>query len=328
MIRIHLTPDDLVNMRFAYRPLLEIAFSYRVLTNPPLQGPHRRWVEEARRALYDVDLPYLAALVSPTSPVIPHFLTPTPRTNSTSIEDDLAELMATPHDLIRKYTRELVSEDGDSEIRQFFIVHPREAMECLAEELRLYWQRALAQHRSRMLSIKEGDVLYRARTLALNGAGALLKDLHPAFSYQNNTIQIRRSPGSRYDDKDFQLNGQGLQLVPCVFASEARLQIVPEWPPRISYPVRGGGLWWHKPPGHSLELALGAGRASVLQALVIPATTGELAHRLMVTSGAVSQQLERLKRAGLVEAHRSGKRVYYQLTRRGEELISLFERIL
>jgi DNA-binding MarR family transcriptional regulator len=66
----------------------------------------------------------------------------------------------------------------------------------------------------------------------------------------------------------------------------------------------------------------------VLQALTVPASTSELAHRLMVTSGAVSQHLDRLKHAGLVEAHRSGRRVYYQLTRRGEELILLFERIL
>jgi DNA-binding MarR family transcriptional regulator len=52
-----------------------------------------------------------------------------------------------------------------------------------------------------------------------------------------------------------------------------------------------------------------------------------MAHRLSLTSGAISQQLDRLKRAGLVESHRSGKRVYYRLTRRGEDLIALFERM-
>jgi DNA-binding MarR family transcriptional regulator len=61
--------------------------------------------------------------------------------------------------------------------------------------------------------------------------------------------------------------------------------------------------------------------------MMTPATTGEIARQLGLTSGAVSQQLERLKQAGLVEPHRTGKRVYYQLTRRGEELIGLFERI-
>jgi hypothetical protein len=328
MITIHLTPDDLVNMRFAYRPLLELAFSYRVFANPSLQAPHRRWVEEARHALHDMAFPYLEALVTPSGRFIPHFLTPTPLTNSVDVENDLAELLATPDALVQKYVGQLIEEEGDSEMRRYFMAHPHEALECLVEELRFYWQRALARHGSRMLSIKEGDILYRARILALNGTGSLFSDLHPSFAYKAGRIEIQRSAPSCKDQSEFRLDGRGLQLVPAVFASECRMQMASEWRPRLSYPVRGAGLWWQKPPSQSLELALGTGRASVLQALVIPASTGELAHRLMLTSGAVSQHLDRLKQAGLVEAHRSGRRVYYHLTRRGEELIALFERTL
>jgi DNA-binding transcriptional ArsR family regulator len=74
-------------------------------------------------------------------------------------------------------------------------------------------------------------------------------------------------------------------------------------------------------------MALGAGRARVLETLRTPASTGEIAQKLGVSSGAVSQILSRLAQADLVESHRVGKRVYYHLTRRGEELIVLFERI-
>jgi DNA-binding transcriptional ArsR family regulator len=247
--------------------------------------------------------------------------------NSVNIEDDLAELTATPDALVRKYVQELIEEDGDTQHRQDFMVSPRQTVRHLAEELRLFWQRTLAPYRSRMVSIKETDVLYRARILALDGPGSLFKDLHPGMSYQDSQLAIQANPRSRHADAEFRLNGEGFQLVPTVFGTECRLQIVPEWRPRLSYPVRGGGLLYQKPPSQSLELALGAGRASVLQALTTPASTSELAYRLMVTSSAVSQQLDRLKRAGLVEARRSGKRVYYQLTQRGEALIALFERI-
>jgi hypothetical protein len=36
-------------MRFAYRPILEIPLSYRVLKNPEYQPPYHKWVEEACR---------------------------------------------------------------------------------------------------------------------------------------------------------------------------------------------------------------------------------------------------------------------------------------
>jgi DNA-binding transcriptional ArsR family regulator len=194
--------------------------------------------------------------------------------------------------------------------------------------MRLYWQRTLAYYWSRMISILEGDVLYRGRVLALDGPGTLFEGLHPTVSYQPHRLQIKRFCQRVHPDHKVSLDGNGIQLVPTIFAVKCMWLVVPHWRPALSYQVRGGGLWCQTPPSRSLEMALGAGRASVLQTLVNPSSTGELAHRLMITSGAVSQQLDRLKQAGLVEAHRSGKRVYYQLTKRGEELISLFDRIV
>jgi hypothetical protein len=57
MIAIQLSSDDLVKMRFAYRPLQEIADSFRVLANPAFQGLYGNWVEEAQRAVYGVEFP-------------------------------------------------------------------------------------------------------------------------------------------------------------------------------------------------------------------------------------------------------------------------------
>ena len=74
-----------------------------------------------------------------------------------------------------------------------------------------------------------------------------------------------------------------------------------------------------------LETLDDAGRASVLAELInTPATTTELAHHLHLTAGAVSQHLSLLQRAGLVNPQRSGKRVYYQLSPKGSDLLRLF----
>jgi DNA-binding transcriptional ArsR family regulator len=329
MITIHVTPDDLVNMRFAYSPLVEIAHSYRVLINPALHGPHHHWVEEACRAIYDLPLPYLEALIPRWRGCFPNFLLPSPRGNRVNLEDEIGQILITPDEQVRVDVQKLIEADGDTAMRQHFMSHPRKAVRQVIEELRVYWQHALAHYWSRMVSIKERDVLYRGRILALDGPHKLFENLHPTISCQSRQINIEPVPLTANGDGVVTLSGDGIQLVPIVITGCGRcFKSVQSGPSSLAYSVRGAGLWGAKPPSLSLELALGAGRAQVLQALVIPASTGELACRLLLTSGAVSQQLDRLKQAGLVEAYRSGKRMYYQLTRRGEELIALFERIL
>jgi DNA-binding transcriptional ArsR family regulator len=249
--------------------------------------------------------------------------------NRLHLEDDLADLLALPDDLIRRHVQELIDYDGDSAMRQFFVTHPRAALECLVEDIRLYWDRALKHRWSQMIATLEGDVLYRGRLMALEGPEALLPDLHSTISYQDSEIRINASCNHKTIFEVHQLQGEGIQLVPTIFTGCGRAyQVSPNWRPMIVYSARGVGIYNRETRASKpLELALGAGRASVLLALRNPASTGELARRLTVTSGAVSQQLDRLKQAGLVEAHRSGKRVYYRLTQHGEELIALFERM-
>jgi DNA-binding transcriptional ArsR family regulator len=195
--------------------------------------------------------------------------------------------------------------------------------------MRLYWRRTLQHQWSQMIAVLEGDLLYRGRLLALDGPDALLPDLHDSITYQHSKIHIGPVCDHKICPQQVALAGDGIQLVPTIFTGCGRmLQVTPEWHPMIVYGARGVGLYNRETrAAQPLELALGAGRARVLQGLRNPSTTGEMAHRLGLTSGAVSQQLERLKRAGLVEPHRNGKRVYYQLTQRGEELIALFERM-
>jgi DNA-binding transcriptional ArsR family regulator len=326
MITIHMTQDDLVGMRFAYRPLLEIPLSFRVLQNPAFQSPFLRWVDEAFYAVHDLDLPYLNALVMPTG-YIPDFITPTPLSSRVSIEDDFADILATPDEVIRQDILTLIREHGDSEIRRYFLAHPREAVFCLVEEMREYWHRVLAHYWSRMVSSLEGDVLYRGRTLALEGPGPVFEDLHGTISYQKAELQLKPICQCLHADVEFQLNGDGLQLVPTIFRGCGRMFLLtPGWQPMLAYGVRGSGLWHRAapPPSQSLELALGTGRARVLQVLITPSTTSEVAHKLRISSATASQHLSRLTKAGLSIPRRSGRRVYYQLTERGEHLIALF----
>jgi DNA-binding transcriptional ArsR family regulator len=326
LITIDVTPTDLVNMRFGYSPMMELLNSYCLLSKPERQAPLRRWVEEASQAISGVNLPYLRTIGT-----IPHytpdFLTPTPETTITDIEEEFARLRSVPIETIRKNMAFSIQLAGESEMLLQFMVYPREMIECLIEEMRLYWQMTLSHHWSHMMSVLDGDVLYRARSLALEGTNALFSSLHPELKLHENQLTYTGWDSPVQVNPHMTLRGTGVQLVPEIFAHKFTWQIEPEWHPMLIYKARGTGLWWMKnseTPSHSLEIALGAGRARVLQMLARPASTGEIARSLDITSGAASQHLSRLQEAGLTEPHRSGKRVYYRLTQRGEKLLALF----
>ncbi|WP_019587717.1 ArsR/SmtB family transcription factor [Deinococcus apachensis] len=95
----------------------------------------------------------------------------------------------------------------------------------------------------------------------------------------------------------------------------------------IVYPARGAFRLWQE--RHAAEdavrMLLGHGRAVLLRELAVPTTTSELARRLGVTPGAVSQQVSDLRRIGVVTDQRSGRLVHHALSARGEALLSLLE---
>ena len=329
-IKIQVTPDDLLDTRFAYNPLVELTISFCLLMKPALHSRYQRWVDDALRALHDVELPFMSALIVPGSHYVPDFLTPTPTLIQLNIEYEIEQMLNAPDEIIHASIQRLIEHQGESEIRLYFLTHTREALYCLAQELRVYWRRALEPHWNRLTAILDGDVLYHARRMALEGPEKMLADMHPRLSYADNAIEIETSDRKHaclvLDKHDLQ--GEGLQLVPSIFAGKGLLwQVVPEWHPMIIYMARGVGLWQQDLPDRnpSLEIALGEGRARVLQQLTTPANTGEIARKLHITAGAASQHLSRLNQAGLVEPHRNGRRVYYHLTDRGAQLLLLFD---
>lgn len=179
--------------------------------------------------------------------------------------------------------------------------------------------------------IVENDVLYRARQLALYGAADMLNGLHPQIGYEDGQIILRKPPKTSptCGCGDFtDISGRGFLLVPAVFSfPKVYWQTGKDYLPMFIYGARGTGLWHYaKPedPEEALQIALGVARARVLYALEIPRSTGELAYLLDITSGAVSQHLSKMSQAGLVESSRSGKRVFYRLSPRGQQLIEVF----
>jgi DNA-binding transcriptional ArsR family regulator len=143
---------------------------------------------------------------------------------------------------------------------------------------------------------------------------------------------VRYRDGLPEIEKPFQIegvvaDGRGILLVPCAFAWPRLYAVIEEpWQPSLVYVPRGAAKLWVSSRSDvegALVEVLGFGRASVLKGLIIPRTT-ELARQLGLSPGTTSEHLSRLRKAGLAEPHRSGRSVFYRLSRKGEQLLGLF----
>jgi DNA-binding transcriptional ArsR family regulator len=328
VLTIRLSPEDLSRVRFAFSPLWETVASFRVLLDPGRHALHLPWAEQTRGKLGKLDLAPLYALVRPDG-YLPDFLAPPPTTPLPAFEDEMARLSETPVATVVREVEYLKS-SGDGvgphreRLLESYLTNPMASLGRLAESLLRYHEVAVAPHWPRLRVLLEGDVLKRAQALAFGGPQALFDDLHPSVRYRDGLLEVK---------KPFQIEGvtpggRGILLVPCAFAWPKLYAIIEApWQPSLVYAPKGAAKLWVSSPSQvedALVAALGLGRASVLKGLAIPRTTTELARQLGASPGTTSEHLSRLRRAGLVEPHRSGRSVFYRLSREGEQLLELF----
>jgi len=319
VIELLLDADDVSHTRLAFSPLWEAVYSVRALQAPARRAVHLPWVRQTReliRQLPDRDL--LQALVPPRG-YLPDFLSPPPASPLPSLAAELAELRSTPsarvrNDLERAYPRGLPPVLADLHAR------PRSHLRRISDVIDAYADLALLPHWPRIRDLLEGDIRYRSLALARGGPHELFADLHPRISWTGEALRIEAHHQQRRV-----LAGEGVLLVPSAFGWPDVLVIsATGLQPTVFYPVRGIALLWEtqaEPGPEPLRALIGPTRAQVLQQTASPASTVELARRLGVTAGNISQHLGVLRRAGLVTGHRSGPVVLYARTELGDELI-------
>ncbi|WP_261808732.1 winged helix-turn-helix domain-containing protein [Nonomuraea sp. C10] len=318
-LELTFTAQDAANVRFAASPLWEVVASVRVVKDPAAHAVLKPWAERVRRRLADVDWRLLSDLVPVPTISIVGFVCPPPSTSVPDLEVELAGMAA---------MAPLVQEGLDvwdgprTRALQELYADPVGGLERLAEEIRSYWQAAIAPYWPRVRALLEGDVLYRARLLAEGGLRRMLSDLDPAVTWEGETLRLPKTvcEGVR------PLGGLGLLLVPSVFTWPRVFSITtPPWQPTIRYPPRGvATLWEHREsdPPQALAAVLGRTRTRLLAELDQPASTRELAARLDLSEPGANQHLTALRRAGLASAHRTGRYVLYARTAVAETLLA------
>ncbi|MGW2372123.1 DUF5937 family protein [Kitasatospora sp. NPDC001683] len=313
-VEIRLSAAEVARVRFAVSPLAETVLGVRTALGVGGHGVHRPWVRETQAVLAgEAQLPLLRVLLEGC---LPSFLFPVPQERLPSFEAELAGLRAAdPAWVAAECAAALGPRLGE-------LPGPAVLLERVCGALERCHGRLVAPHWGRMRAVLEADLGRRAVALVDGGVEGLFAQLHGDVVWREGELVVhgRRRSGSMWT---VEAGGHGLVLMPSVFGwPEVIVDYAPRAAASIRYPASGVGLLWEQPRPTSAGLAavLGRTRAALLAELAEPLSTPDLAARLGVTAGAVSQHLGALRGAGLVTTCRTGRTAVHLRTRTGTAL--------
>jgi hypothetical protein len=316
VIRYRFGQDDLLRTRFAIAPLMELIGAFYVLRQPERYVVHRRWVEWAAPRMRHLDLALLDAAAPFGGSYWPVFLSPPPQVPHPTIEAELARVRETPPDAAAAEIRCRYPDRVPPAARPF-VDDPARALRELVRQMRALWDAALAPRWVTISALLESEIAGRARSLVTVGSRAAFADLHPSVGWEAGCLCVQPTAKAA---AEVDLAGRGLILIPSAFTwPKVWPRTDPPWDPALVYPPAGiGNLWTSgRSEDAALDSLIGPRRSRILRELDRPAATLELARRMGVSAGGVSDHLSVLRRAGLVTRHREGRRVVYARTSSG-----------
>ena len=322
-IRIQLGAVDLARVRFAISPAYETVMALSTLRAPGEHPVHLPWTTWARGQLGGVpDLKLLDALLAYHAK--PASLMPTPDVRMPDMAAELRRIRAASARRIRADIDFLTRHDvRPPRVLRDIHADPDAFLPRIVTALQAAHRAVIEPHWARMSRVLEADIAYRAGILAEQGAHAVFAGLHREVAFQEGELIVQGARGPS-NPQTVALTGQGLVLCPSVFSwPRVAVAMRPIAAGTLRYPARGIGAVWEPStvPADAVAALLGRTRAAMLALLVAPATTGDIAERLDVTSGAVSQHLSVLRAAGLVASHRDGRALLHLRTARGDALL-------
>ncbi|MFI6685873.1 ArsR/SmtB family transcription factor [Streptomyces sp. NPDC050485] len=163
------------------------------------------------------------------------------------------------------------------------------------------------------------------RTIVSGGVESVLNNLHPAISWDAPVLRVNHGP----HDREIALTGKGLVLAPSLFAANPlMLDSRSGWQgtPTLVYNVipdadTAAALWQGAEGGSALSELLGHTRASVLESVRVPSSTGEISRRLHISNPSASKHVGVLRRSGFVTTERKNNSVVHRLTLLGEAVL-------
>jgi DNA-binding transcriptional ArsR family regulator len=320
MTVLRFTQGDALRCRFGASPLWETVSAVRVLNGVRHRPLYVGWVEAKKEAAAGLDLSGLNAL-QPRIGFTPDFMTPPPKASRAKFATEIARVRSAPLDMVRSElirSRNELNNPGAPVIDKMLHDLPG-TRERLADEIESAWTTLVQPDWPLISRVLEDDIAYRGQQLTDGGLAALFDDLHPNLTWDDD-----RLIAPRYREQDRELTGQGLLLVPGVFAWPHLVMVLdPSYQTSLVYPARGAARLWSDAPAPPDPLArlLGRTRATLLVALDPPATTSALSAQYSLALATVAEHLSALYDAGLATRRRTGHQVHYRRTEVGQAVV-------
>jgi DNA-binding transcriptional ArsR family regulator len=310
-------PDELAHARFALSPMVNLIGGLQVVVGRQPASGLWAWADRARATLRSPSGrdPALRAMLDMLRIThwIPDFLMQPPVGMTTTIEEELAAVRATPHERVMSDLR-LGAEGRPLPA----VLEAAGAADRLAIGLETAWNGVMAPDWPRLRAILGRDVTRRATLLAAYGWAHAVDGLRSSMHWRaDGQVELRREPGPT-----LRLDGAALLFVPNAFGGNW-LCLHPPTACTVVYGAAGSGAFWSgdgMASADGLDRLIGRSRSVVLRALATPMTTTQLVGELGMSLGAVGDHLGVLRNAGLVTRSRNGRVVLYQRTELGDAL--------
>jgi DNA-binding transcriptional ArsR family regulator len=318
VLRIHFTAEDVARVRMAGcpDPLWETVFSLFRLRQRDAPLIFGEWRRQAVRRIRRTDLDLLLPLVP--GGYYPDFLTPAE--GALGLDAGIEALLATPRQRLRGDLEILAAEQGPLRSwMQLLGAGDPQTLEQLGGAIRSHYRAVVAPYWHQVQAHVDADRAKRAKAFLEGGCEGLLRSYLPMMRWEPPVLVVDVP-----FEQTLHLDGRGLVLVPS-FLSWNTPDVLKDTtlPPVLVYPIEHDLALSARtrPPGASLGALIGATRAAVLEAVEGGRTTSEVARRVGVSAGAISQHTSVLREAGLIRTSRAGKAVVHTLTPLGSALL-------
>ncbi|HUK72697.1 MAG TPA: DUF5937 family protein [Streptosporangiaceae bacterium] len=311
MIRVHLTVQDLLRVKFASHPapLVELGYALAALHRQDLALAG--WRRAAATGFPPEARPLLGLI--PGSATGPLFLDPV----STSLAEGLDLVQQAPARFVAAELQRVSGTRRPPPWVRMLAERDTQSWQYLDRALRLAYQHLLADSWPRVWSGFRAEQARQCRVLTEHGVAAALRALHPAVTWSGTVLQIAEAR-----EKDFYPGGAGITLLPSVlWTGHPMVGAHPDGSTVIIYPALTPLPLIDQIADDPVGELLGRTRAAVLRLTSSERTTTELAAELGVSAASVSGHTKTLREAGLIVTTRAGKAVLHSLSPLGSRLL-------